>query len=205
MDLIPFAITTIALVVLVTLAIAIAKAFSKSSVVGGIVGFAVFLIAILLMGMGAIDTPLTNWASEGISGLIAGSGNNITASADANSTNINVQVDVPPATVIVEGRGAPNTATEPELANEASVETPEEVIPGPEEEQHSIFDLSSIDPDGTFEDGVGYFLYEIQRGDNIYNLSRRFNITQSDLRDRNDLRVADSIRIGRDLKIPINE
>ena len=211
MDLIPFAITTIALVVLVTLAIAIAKAFSGNNIVGGIVGFAVFLLAILFMGMGAIDTPLINWASEGVSGLIAGSGN-VAASSSASPADINIQVDVPPTTVIVGEGSTPEAVTVPlptepesvDTAEEISVETSEETVSDAEDTENSIFDLSSIDPDGEFEDGVEYFLYEIQRGDNIYNLSRRFNITQSDLRERNSLRIADPIRLGRDLKIPIN-
>jgi len=195
-DFIAFGVTAVALVVLVALAIAIAKAFSRNSVVGGIVGFAVFLAAILLLSMGSLDTPVTNWVSEGVSslaGLVSASDSTSVANPD-----INIHVEPSPATVIVREVGlaedVESTASISESAGEEAIES----------EGSSIFDLGQIEPDGEFEDGIGYFLYEIQRGDTIYNLSRRFNVTQSDLRDRNGLRVADPIRIGRDLKIPIN-
>jgi len=192
-DLIEFAITAVALLVIVSLAIVIAKSFARSNVVGGIVGFAVFLIAILLLGMGAIDTPLTNWASEGISNLIAP---NQVATA-VNPTTINLQVDVPPATVIVEKESTLGPVVEMGDGDMGSVSEDFET------DTSSIFNLGSITPDGRFEDNVPYFIYEIQSGDTIYNIRNRFGLSEAELLDRNDLDIRRPIIIGQDLKITI--
>jgi len=194
-----------ALVVFLGVALIIALLINdRDARVWTVKGSAVFLIVsalIFTFSMGRLQFP----AVDVFFGNVWQSGLSLTT-AQASQPTVNVQVDVPPATVIVEEGGVPDTATEPKsaLTEAPAEEAPEEIIPEPElEEERSIFDLGSVVSDGSFEDGVPYFLYEIQRGDTVYDLSRRFGITQSELRDRNGLRVGDTIRIGRDLKIPI--
>ena len=73
------------------------------------------------------------------------------------------------------------------------------------EPESSVFDLGSNTEivAGVFDDDVPYKLYTIKQGDTIYGLSHDNGVTQSDLLDRNDLRIGDSLRIGRELMIPI--
>ena len=57
--------------------------------------------------------------------------------------------------------------------------------------------------DGTFDDGTPYHLYSVRRGDTISEVAHAFGITQSELMDRNGLDIRTSLRIGRDLRIPM--
>lgn len=197
--LIEFTITSIALVMLVSIAMAIAKAFSKPSVVGGIVGFAIFILAILLMSKGTIDTPLTNWVSAGIAGLSP-------ASAQA-SPNVappiinNIQVDVPeqpPVTVIVPQQSAGSTlGITNEPVRELNIE---------------IFDLGSVSPAGFFEDGTPYYdngdgvFYRehiVISGDTVFDIcNRQYGITESEfLRLNPEFRISDHLVINHVFKI----
>jgi len=56
---------------------------------------------------------------------------------------------------------------------------------------------------GYFEDGTPYHTYTVRRGDTISEVAEAFGITQSDLISRNGLDIRSSLRIGRDLKIPL--
>jgi peptidoglycan DL-endopeptidase LytE len=58
--------------------------------------------------------------------------------------------------------------------------------------------------DGNFEDGKPYHKYTIRRGDVIGEVAHAFGVTQSDLMDRNGLDTRSMLRIGRDIKIPLN-
>ena len=58
--------------------------------------------------------------------------------------------------------------------------------------------------DGKFDDGKPYHKYTIRRGDTVGAVAHAFNVTQSDLMDRNELDTRSMLRIGRDIKIPLN-
>lgn len=57
--------------------------------------------------------------------------------------------------------------------------------------------------DGTFSDGTPFHLYTVRRGDTISEVAHAFEITQSELKNRNGLDIRTSLRIGRDLRIPL--
>jgi len=108
---------------------------------------------------------------------------------------------------------------------------PEGIVPLPdlprnqgEEWRSEIFDFSKISPpapttpdlaqeaalagkwsiDGRFEDGKPYHIYTVRRGDTLSEVARAFGVTQSELMARNGLEVRSVLRIGRDLRIPLN-
>jgi peptidoglycan endopeptidase LytE len=58
--------------------------------------------------------------------------------------------------------------------------------------------------DGYFEDGRPYHKYTIRRGDTLSAVAHTFDVTQSDLMNRNGLDSRSMLRIGRDLKIPLD-
>lgn len=58
--------------------------------------------------------------------------------------------------------------------------------------------------DGYFEDGKAYHKYSIRRGDTIGEIARAFKVTQSEIINRNGLSTRSMLRIGRDLKIPLD-
>jgi LysM repeat protein len=58
--------------------------------------------------------------------------------------------------------------------------------------------------DGYFEDGRPYHKYTIRRGDTVSAVAHAFNVTQSELMNRNGLDSRSMLRIGRDLKIPLD-
>jgi len=57
--------------------------------------------------------------------------------------------------------------------------------------------------DGTWDDGTPYHIYTIRRGDTLGGVAHSFEVTQSDLMERNGLDIRSILRIGRDLKIPL--
>ena len=61
----------------------------------------------------------------------------------------------------------------------------------------------SLSRDGTFDDGIPYHIYTVRRGDTISEVAHAFGITQSELMNRNGLDMRTSLRIGRDLRIPL--
>jgi energy-coupling factor transporter transmembrane protein EcfT len=69
----------------------------------------------------------------------------------------------------------------------------------------SLFSLDAgKEIDGQFSDGVGYRLYTIQPGDTVFNISKRFGISQSELASRNGVDLKSPlIKAGETLKIPI--
>ncbi len=171
-------------------------------------GSAVFLIVsalILTFSMGrlqfpAVDNFVNNVWQSGLSLT--------TAQASQYSPNVNVQIDVPPPTVITQNIEAAPSALEPADTVEpveAMDESTAEVISESEAEESSIFDLGSVVSDGLFEDGVPYFIHEVQSGDTIYNIRHRFGLSEAELLDRNDLDIRRPIIIGQDLKITIVE
>lgn len=58
--------------------------------------------------------------------------------------------------------------------------------------------------DGYFEGSRPYHKYTIRRGDTLGAVAHAFNVTQSELMNRNGLDSRSMLRIGRDLKIPLD-
>lgn len=204
--LISFIVTGIALLIIVSLAIAIAKAFSQSSVIGGIVGFAIFLLTILFIGMGTLDTPLTNWVSEGLGGITGITAVQTAANSPAVN-NVSVQVDVPeqvPPTIIVQGNNDVPIST-PEVVSEPISEV---VIPDSDSgilfsDRAEMFDLGS-QIDGYFSDGAPYELYVVKSGDTVYSIKEEYGIPEGELTRRNEIDIRRyRIFAGDILKIPI--
>lgn len=63
---------------------------------------------------------------------------------------------------------------------------------------------SNLSVDGHFEDGRPYHKYTIRRGDTVNGVAHAFGVTQSDLMSRNGLEARSMLRIGRDLRIPLD-
>jgi len=125
------------------------------------------------------------------------------SSSVATSTVARSSPPTPHTAVVPEEK----TSTEPTTAEGGMAPDESETTAGPiaTEPESSVFDLGSNTEivAGVFDDDVPYKLYTIKRGDTIYSLSRDNGVTQSDLLERNDLRIGDSLRIGRELMIPI--
>ncbi|MFA5967489.1 MAG: LysM domain-containing protein [Patescibacteria group bacterium] len=185
MELVPVIVTMVALLVLAALATAVAKAFSKNNTVGGIVGFAVFLASILLMGMGEIKTPLTDWTTN----LVA-----VVSHAAATA----------PSTAPVSVRRMPDPSPTPSQQDNpgttAVPETPAE--PTTATDRSEMFDLGS-GVVGYFDDDTPYTEYIVQPGDNLYRIGQNFGIDDIEIANRNGLHIGRyQIYPGDVLKIP---
>ncbi len=85
-----------------------------------------------------------------------------------------------------------------EIFDFTRIETPEPSTPDPREVSEG-----TLSTDGCFDDGTPYHLYTVRRGDTISEVAHAFGITQSELINRNGLDLRSTLRIGRDLKIPL--
>lgn len=75
--------------------------------------------------------------------------------------------------------------------------------PVPSSEDPAPVSEGGFSIDGYFSDGVPYHLYTIRRGDTLGDVAHEFGITQSELLEANALDTRSTLRIGRDLKIPL--
>ncbi len=96
-----------------------------------------------------------------------------------------------------------------------------EGVSGRSSRRESIFDFGAIESpepatpyldqvgesgwsvNGHFEDGTPYHIYTVKRGDTISEVALAFSVTQTELIGRNRLDARTSLRIGRDLRIPL--
>jgi len=78
------------------------------------------------------------------------------------------------------------------------ISVPEPSTPDPEE-----IESGELSTDGHFDDGTPYHLYTVRRGDTLSEVAHAFGITQSALMNRNGLDLRSTLRIGRDLRIPL--
>lgn len=85
-----------------------------------------------------------------------------------------------------------------EIFDFTQIEAPEPSTPEP-----SPVSEGGLSIDGYFEDGIPYHLYTIRRGDSLSYVAHSFDVTQSELMERNGLDIRSSLRIGRDLRIPL--
>jgi len=94
--------------------------------------------------------------------------------------------------------GSELTGWHSEIFDFTQIEDPE-----PSSDDPAPVSEGGLSIDGYFEDGIPYHLYTIRRGDTLGDVAHQFGVTQSDLRDRNGLDSRSTLRIGRDLKIPL--
>lgn len=85
-----------------------------------------------------------------------------------------------------------------EIFDFTQISIPEPSTPDPEE-----IESGGLSTDGHFDDGTPYHLYTVRRGDTLGEVANAFGITQSELMNRNGLDLRSTLRIGRDLRIPM--
>ena len=66
----------------------------------------------------------------------------------------------------------------------------------------SIFLLTAASCSPIFGRSVKYINYPVQKGDTLYTLSQRFDVSMSEIEDMNDLDDVSRLEIGEILRIP---